>query len=123
MRRRIDPAARLHENALCAAVRLLYGAFDYYTGGDLPGSAEKPNVPAGLDIESAIAWATGPVDVAVLNHHGNTDSTTPFFLSVIQPRVCVVQVWDAQHVSPAPLIIGKPPPLSSAPAMSYVNWS
>ena len=81
-------------------MRIRYGAFDYFTGGDLPGAAEKPEVPAQRDMESAIAWVTGPVDVMSLNHHGNPDSTTPFFLSVLQPRVCIAQVWDAQQVDP-----------------------
>jgi hypothetical protein len=54
-------------------------------------------------MESAIAWVTGPVDVAVLNHHGNPDSTTPYFLSVLRPRVCIAQVWDAQQVDPTVL--------------------
>jgi hypothetical protein len=100
MRRRIDANEKPNENALCAALRVRYGAFEYFSGGDLPGSAEKPDVPAARDIESAIAWATGPVDVALLNHHGNPDSTTAFFLSVLQPRVCIAQIWDAQQVDP-----------------------
>jgi beta-lactamase superfamily II metal-dependent hydrolase len=103
MRRRIGAGEKPNENALCAAQRIRYGAFDYFTGGDLPGSSEKPDVPAARDMESALAWATGPVDVAILNHHGNADSTTPFFLSVLQPRVCIAQVWDAQHVGPVTL--------------------
>jgi hypothetical protein len=125
MRPRIDPAAKPNENALCAAVRLRYGAFDYYTGGDLPGSSEKPNVPASADMESAVAWVTGPVDVAVLNHHGNSDSTTPFFLSVIQPRVCIVQVWDAQHVSPTTLARLRSPVIAPGPRdifMTNAGW-
>lgn len=100
VRRRIDAVEKPNENALCAALRVRLGAFDYFTGGDLPGASEKPDVPAARDMESAIAWVTGPVDVAVLNHHGNPDSTTPFFLSVLQPRVCIAQVWDAQQVDP-----------------------
>ena len=103
MRRRIATTEKPNENALCAALRVRYGRFDYFTGGDLPGSAEKPDVPTARDIESAVAWVTGPVDVTVLNHHGNADSTTPFFLSVLQPRVTIAQVWDAQHVGPVTL--------------------
>ena len=80
-----------------------YGAFDYFSGGDLPGTAEKPETPATRDMESAVAWVTGPVDVAVLGHHGNADATSAFFLSVIQPRVCITQVWDSQHVAPKTL--------------------
>ena len=40
-----------------------------------------------------------------LNHHGNHDATSPFFLSVLQPRVCIAQVWDAQQVDP--IVLGR----------------
>jgi hypothetical protein len=103
MRRRALAVERTDENMLCAAVRVRYGAFDYFTGGDLTGQSEKPEAPVWRDMEGAIAWVTGPVDVAVLNHHGNSDSTSPLFVSVLQPRVCLVQVWDAQQLTPTVL--------------------
>jgi hypothetical protein len=49
--------------------------------------------------------ADAPVDVLMLNHHGNSDATSPFFVSVLQPRVCVAQVWDAQQVDP--IVLGR----------------
>lgn len=101
-RRRIDAAER-NENALCAALRVRYGAFDYFGGGDLTGMADRPDWPASRDMESAIAWVTGPVDVMLLNHHGNTDATGEFFVSVLQPRVCIAHIWDAQQLTPAVL--------------------
>jgi beta-lactamase superfamily II metal-dependent hydrolase len=104
MRRRTDPGEK-NENALNAALRFRYGAFDYYSGGDLTGMLDKPDWPASRDMESAIAWLTGPVDVALLNHHGNSDSTGPFFVSVLQPRVCIAHVWDAQQVDPT--VVGR----------------
>jgi glyoxylase-like metal-dependent hydrolase (beta-lactamase superfamily II) len=100
MRRRLLSVTQGDENALCAAVRVRYGAFEYFAGGDLTGASERPDAPVWRDMEAAIAWVTGPVDVAVLNHHGNSDSTSPFFLSVLQPRVCIAQVWDAQQLTP-----------------------
>jgi beta-lactamase superfamily II metal-dependent hydrolase len=105
MRRRVDPARASNENAMCAAMRIRYGAFDYFTGGDLLGTSDKPDIPASRDMESAIAWVTGPVDVMMLNHHGNHDATSPFFISALQPRVCVAQVWDAQQVDP--IVLGR----------------
>jgi hypothetical protein len=36
----------------------------------------------------------------MLDHHGNHDGNSPFFVSVLRPRVCVAQVWDAQQVDP-----------------------
>lgn len=103
MRQRVDALEKPNENACSAALRVRYGRFDYFTGGDLPGTSAQPDVPAWRDLESAIAWVTGPVDVAVLNHHGNADSSSAFFLSALQPRVCIAQVWDAQHVAPKAL--------------------
>ena len=101
--RRRTSLAEKNENALNAALRLRYGAFDYYTGGDLTGMLDKPEWPVSRDMESAVAWVTGPVDVIQLNHHGNSDSSSPFFISVLQPRVCVAHVWDAQQVDPTVL--------------------
>jgi hypothetical protein len=45
-RRRTAVAETPNENALGAALRVRYGQFDYFMGGDLPGSAEKPEMPA-----------------------------------------------------------------------------
>jgi hypothetical protein len=59
--------------------------------------------PLARDMESAIAWVTGPVDVAVLNHHGNSDGSNAFFLSVLRPRVAVANVWAARQVDPETL--------------------
>lgn len=102
VRRRIGAEER-NENALCAALRIRCGAFEYYGGGDLTGMTDKPDWPASRDMESAIAWVTGPVDVMLLDHHGNSDASGPFFISVLQPRVCIAHVWDAQQVDPTTL--------------------
>lgn len=102
VRRRVGETDK-NENALCAALRVRLGAFDYFTGGDLTGVFDKPDWPVLRDMESAIAWVTGPVDAMLLNHHGNSDATGPFFVSVLQPRVCIAHVWDAQQVDPTVL--------------------
>jgi len=54
------------ENACSAAIRISYGKFDYFNGGDLvhdysPGTWR--------DIETPIGMATGNVDVCEVNHH------------------------------------------------------
>ncbi len=104
-----------NENACSTGFRLRLGSFDYYTGGDIPGvltgevslktplSAGRGPVKEWRDMESPVAWVTGPVDVAVLNHHGGSDTTNAFFLSVLQPRVMLAQTWATPQVSPAVL--------------------
>ncbi|MES2596612.1 MAG: MBL fold metallo-hydrolase [Verrucomicrobiota bacterium] len=104
-----------NENACSTAFRLRYGPFDYYTGGDLPGVlngeislktpllAARATIKAWRDMESPVAWVTGPVDVMMLNHHGGSDTTNEFFLSVLQPRVMLAQTWATPQISPAVL--------------------
>lgn len=89
-----------NENNCSLAFRLTYGSFRYFNGGDMAGV-----VPANgawwTDMESAVAWVTGPVDVHALNHHGTPDAVTAFFLSVLRPRVHVASIYAASQPGPA----------------------
>ena len=84
------------ENMCSLALRLRYGAFDYFSGGDMPGRP-RPGYPAWQDVETAVARAVGPVDVAILDHHGNRDSTNEAFVSTLRPRAWIIPVWSADH--------------------------
>jgi beta-lactamase superfamily II metal-dependent hydrolase len=84
------------ENMCSLAIRLRYGRFDYFTGGDMPGLL-RPGYPAWQDVETPVAQAVGPVDVAVLNHHGNRDSTNALLVRTLQPRVWIIPVWSSDH--------------------------
>ena len=85
-----------NENQSSLGVRIRYGAFDFYTGGDIPG-LPRPGYPDWQDIETPVAEAVGKVDVAANNHHGNRDSTNAFFVSTLQPRLWILQVWSSDH--------------------------
>jgi len=84
------------ENMCSLAIRLRYGRFDYFSGGDMPGNL-RPGYPDWQDVETPVARAVGPVDVAVLNHHGNRDSTNAFLVGALRPRVWVIPVWSSDH--------------------------
>jgi LmbE family N-acetylglucosaminyl deacetylase len=84
------------ENSFSAALRIRYGRFTYFTGGDLVG-VPLDNLPPWHDLETPVARAIGAVDVLVLNHHGWLDTTNPFFLKMLQPRVVIVPAWHASH--------------------------
>lgn len=84
------------ENQSSMAIRVSYGSFDYYTGGDIPGQP-RPGYPAWQDVETPVAKAVGPVDAAVLNHHGNRDSTNTFFVSTLRPRGWIIPARMADH--------------------------
>lgn len=84
------------ENPLSTCIKLSYGSFDYFTGGDIKGI----NAFGGTDlnsIESHIAPVVGAVDVATLNHHGNRDSQNEYYVRTIRPRVWVQQNWSSDH--------------------------
>jgi LmbE family N-acetylglucosaminyl deacetylase len=84
------------ENSFSAALRIRYGRFSYFTGGDLVG-VPLDNLPSWHDLESPVARAIGATDVLVLNHHGWLDTTNAFFLQTLQPRVVIVPAWHASH--------------------------
>lgn len=84
------------ENMYSCVIRLSYGDFDYYTGGDIPGFP-RPGRPAWHDVESPVSQSVGKVEVAVLNHHGNEDGTNSTFLANLAPQNIILSTWDALH--------------------------
>lgn len=84
------------ENCCSAAIRLKYGKFSYYTGGDLPCDTNYGADPW-RDIETPVARACGPVSVAVANHHGYFNANGPEFVRALRPQVFVILAWDSAH--------------------------
>ena len=81
------------ENMCSNAIRLSYGKFDYFTGGDLT------NAPAGQwqDIETPVGMVTGPVEVCVANHHAFYDATGLSFIRSLRPGVWIIQIYAPSH--------------------------
>jgi hypothetical protein len=80
-------------------MRLTYGRFDYFTGGDMPGYP-VPGAPAWHDVETDTAKVIGPTDVHVVNHHGSIEEENLFWLATLKSRVMIVPAWAATHPSP-----------------------
>jgi beta-lactamase superfamily II metal-dependent hydrolase len=87
------------ENMCSLGFRLQYGAFRYFTGGDLPGTAD-PGFPAWHSLEPAIAPIVGPVDVHVVNQHGSMGEESEAFLRELRSTVLVVPSWAPSHPAP-----------------------
>jgi beta-lactamase superfamily II metal-dependent hydrolase len=87
------------ENVLSIAFRLSYGKFKFFNGGDLPGI--RPNGPAWYDMETPVAKVVGPVDAAILDHHGYLDSMNESLVATLSARVWTISVWDAHHPTPS----------------------
>ncbi len=84
------------ENQLSLALRIDYGEFRYYTGGDCPGIADL-GAPKWNDVETPMSRAIGEVDVAVMDHHGNRDAHNEFNIKTLRPRVWIQQTWSSDH--------------------------
>lgn len=96
------PAKNIIENKCSITFRLSYGPFTYYSGGDTScsGVESAPPTSTWLDIETPVAQATGPVEVAKANHHGFHDANSVSFLRTLKPRVIVIPTWCASQPSP-----------------------
>lgn len=92
------PEDRPTENMSSVTLRITYGDFSYFTGGDMPGYP-VPGAPAWHDTETAVAKAIGPTDVHVVNHHGSIEVANPFWLATLKSRVMVLPAWSATHPS------------------------
>ncbi len=85
-----------NENPLSLAIKISYGSFDYFTGGDNTG-LQGYGLPPWFDVETPMAKVVGPVEVTTLNHHGNRDATNAFFVETLDPKVVVQQLWCSDH--------------------------
>lgn len=92
------------ENPCSLSFKISYGKFDYFTGGDIPGILSHGD-PLWQDLETPVARAVGPVEVNILNHHGNQDSQNPYFLESLRPRVHIMSVWSSDH--PGDAVLGR----------------
>jgi beta-lactamase superfamily II metal-dependent hydrolase len=81
----VNPAQAQEENARSVVMRLDYGDFSMWLGGDLTGGGNST-----ADVEGQAVFACGDVDVYKLNHHGSNTSTGTTLVSVLDPELAVV---------------------------------
>ncbi len=82
----VDPTASAQEeNSRSVALRLDYGQFSMWLGGDLTGGASST-----ADVETPATLACGDIDVYKLNHHGSNTSTNLNLVAQLDPELAVV---------------------------------
>jgi len=81
----VNPAMAQEENARSVVMRIDYGDFSMWLGGDLTGGGNST-----ADVEGQAVFACGDVDVYKLNHHGSNTSTSTTLVSVLDPELAVV---------------------------------
>jgi len=84
------------ENKCSLALLLSYGAFRYFSAGDMGHETAYGRLPWG-DIESRVASVAGPVDVAIANHHGYANACGPDWVRSLQAKAYVISAWDSAH--------------------------
>lgn len=87
------------ENSCSNVLKISYGNFDYFHGGDIYGIIENGK-PHWHDMESIVAAVTGEVDVQVVNHHGYRDAQNETLIRNLRPQVFVVPAWASVHPDP-----------------------
>ncbi|MDN5199878.1 MBL fold metallo-hydrolase [Fulvivirgaceae bacterium BMA10] len=92
----LNSNGNFNENPLSLALKISYGNFDYFTGGDMTG-LQGYGQPGWFDVETPVSKAVGKVEVTTLNHHGNRDATNENFVANLAPRVIVQQSWCSDH--------------------------
>jgi hypothetical protein len=85
-----------NENMCSVALRLNYGSFSYYTGGDLTFETNY-DIDPWRNIEVPVAHAAGPVTVAVANHHGFVNACSPDWVRALRPQVFIINAWTSAH--------------------------
>ncbi len=73
-----------YENSASMVLRLDYGDFSCWLGGDLTGAGSR------YDMETPVSKVCGDVDVYLANHHGWDDGSNQALLDTIDPEVCVI---------------------------------
>lgn len=88
-----------NENTKSIAIRLDYGPFSYFTGGDVAGNL-RDSEGNPVNVEVAVGQACGKVDVCKTNHHAYKDAMKQGFLEVVDPTHYVSCAWDIWHTQP-----------------------
>lgn len=89
------------ENVNSCSIRITYGDFRYYNGGDLSGG-NWPNYQSNeRDMETAMSKVCGKVDVAKANHHGYYETCNGAFLNNLSPEVLIIDARSNNHPVPS----------------------
>lgn len=98
-----DDARLPYENTLSCVLKITYGMFDWFTGGDIQYNG-RSNYPY-KDIEAPIAKVVGHVEGMKACHHGTANTNSDTLLGALTPDFMIVGVW--RNVQPNLATIGR----------------
>lgn len=88
-----------NENTKSIALRINFGPFSYFTGGDIAGGVKDENGEY-VNLEIKVGEACGEVDVCKTNHHAYKDAMTEDFVNAVNPDHYISCAWDIWHTQP-----------------------
>ena len=83
----------IRENALSSAIRIRYGYFTYYTGGDLEGDFVGADGKK-FNYEARVGEVTGPVSACKTNHHSFPMAMQDGFIKAVKPQLFISSAWS-----------------------------
>ena len=83
----------INENPLSAAIRIRYGDFTYFTGGDLEGDFVGADGMK-FSYEERVGEVVGPVCVCKTNHHAFFPSMRDAFVKSVRPQLFLSSAWS-----------------------------
>ncbi|MDD2289501.1 MAG: hypothetical protein PHT64_00110 [Bacteroidales bacterium] len=101
------------ENHNSIVMKISYGKFDFYTGGDM--QYDGRSYKSWKDIELPVARVTGQVEVMKANHHGVTNTNQVDAVKALDPQAVIITTWQDLH--PRTLVLESM--LSAAPAADF----
>lgn len=90
------------ENDCSIALRIDYGSFSYFTGGDLSADTYDGRV-LWHDVETPVTRVCGRVEVAVADHHAYFDACGPQFVKNLDAQAYVIPSWHLTQPGQAQL--------------------
>jgi|SaaInlV_200m_DNA_2_1039689.scaffolds.fasta_scaffold18234_2 beta-lactamase superfamily II metal-dependent hydrolase len=90
--------AKIDENKSSSGIKISYGDFDYFNGGDINGRITM-NTPKWRDVETPVGKVLGPIEVCEVNHHAWVDAMNESFVASTQAQVFILQVWNVSHIN------------------------
>lgn len=109
------------ENVNSCAIRITYGNFKYYNGGDLSGGNWSSYKSDERDMETPMAKVCGKVDVAKANHHGYYETCNGAFLNIVSPDVMIIDARSDNHPVPSTMSRMVDPLVWTEPGEFYIT--
>lgn len=95
---RVARKGKIAENKLSAAIRIRYGRFSCYFGGDVSGEFKAADGTP-YSYEGLVGSVVGPVDVCKTNHHAYWDAMKEPFVKAVRPRVFLSSTWSPNQIN------------------------